>query len=93
MAENIMSTRDTLSYVNTFVHSIVLYDMSEYDVKHFILSLKSNAAGWDNFLAYLGKHCIDVYITLLTFILNQSMTEGIFPDILKTARVIPIQIW
>ena len=48
--------------------------MYEYDVKHIIVSLKSNAAGWDNFPAYLGKQCIDVYITLLTFILNLSMT-------------------
>ena len=40
--------------------------------------------------AYLGKQCIDAYITPLTFILNQSMTEGVFPDILKTARVIPL---
>ena len=57
--------------------------MSEYDVKHNILSLKRNAAGWDNLLAYFGKQCIDVYITPLTFILNQLMTEGVFPDILK----------
>ena len=90
MADNFISTRDPLSYVDTFMHSIVIYDMSEYDVKHIILSLKSNAAGWDNFPAYLGKQCIDVYITPLTFILNQSMTKGVFPDILKTARVIPL---
>ena len=70
MTENIISTRDPLSYVDTFMLSIVIYDMSEYDVKHIILSLKSNAAGWDNFPAYLGKQCIDVCITPLTFILN-----------------------
>ena len=50
MVENIISTCDPLSYVDTFMHSIVIYDMSEYDVKHIILSLKSNAAGWDNYL-------------------------------------------
>ena len=64
--------------------------MSEYYVKHIIWSLKSTAEGWDNFPAYLGKKCIDVYITPLTYILYQSMTEGIFPDMLKTARVIPL---
>ena len=90
MAENIISMCDPLSYVDTFMHSIVMYDMCEYDVKHINLSLKNNAAGWDNIPAYLGKQCIDVYITPLTFILNQSMTEGVFPDILKTARVIPL---
>ena len=42
------------------------------------------------FPAYLGKQCINAYITPLTYILNQSMTEGVFPDLLKTARVIPL---
>ena len=48
--------------------------MSEYDVKHIILSLKTIAAGWDHFPAYLGKQCIDVYITPLTYIPNQAKT-------------------
>ena len=72
------------------MQSIVIYYVSEYDLKQIILLLKSSAAGWDNFPAYLGKQCIDVYITPLTFILNQSITEGVFSDILKTARVIPL---
>ena len=52
MAENIISTRDSLSYVDTYMHSIVIYDMSEYDGKHIILSLESNDACLDNCLAY-----------------------------------------
>ena len=90
LAANIINTRDPLSYVNTFLHSIVIHNISEYDVKHIILSLKSAAAGCDNFPAYLGKQCINAYLTPLTYILNQSMTEGVFPDLLKTARVIPL---
>ena len=72
------------------MHSIIIHNISEYDVKHIILSLKSAAAGWDNFPAYLGKKCINAYITSLTYILNQSMTEGVFPNLIKTARVIPL---
>ena len=90
LAANIINTRDPLSYVNTFLHSIVIHNISEYDVKHIILSLKSAAAGCDNFPAYLGKQCINAYLTPLTYILNQSMTEGVFPDLLETARVIPL---
>ena len=62
LAANIINTRDSLSYVNTFMHSIVIHNILEYDVKHIILSLKSAAAGWDNFPAYLGKQCINAYI-------------------------------
>ena len=80
LAANIMNRHDPLSYINTFLHSIVIHNISEYDVKHIILSLKSDAAGWDNFPAYLGKQCINAYITSLTYILYQSMTEGVFPD-------------
>ena len=36
MAENIISTCDPLSYVDTFMYSIIIYDMFEYDVKHII---------------------------------------------------------
>ena len=90
LAANIINTRDPLSYVNTFLHSIVIHNISEYDVKHIILSLKSVAAGWDNLPAYLGRQCINAYITPLTYMINQSMTEGVFPDLLKTARVIPL---
>ena len=64
--------------------------MSEYDVKHIILSLKSAAADWDNFPAYLGKQCINVYIKPLSYIRTQSISECVFQDILKTARVTPI---
>ena len=78
MTVNIINTRDPLSYVATFI-----YNMSEYDVKHIMLSLKSTSAGCDNFPAYLGKQRIDVYTTPLTYIINQSMSEGIFPYMLK----------
>ena len=74
LAANIINTRDLLSYVDTFMQSIFIYNMSEYDVKHIILSSKSTAVGLDNFPAYLGKPSIDVYITPLTYILNQYMT-------------------
>ena len=39
LAANI-NTRDPLSYVNTLLHSIVIHNISEYDVKPIILSLK-----------------------------------------------------
>ena len=54
LASNIINTRDQLSYVNTFLHSIVIHNISEYDVKH-------------KFPAQLGKQCINAYITPLTY--------------------------
>ena len=83
IAANIINTCDPLSYVDTFMHSICICNMSEYDVKHITLLFKCTTAGWDNWPACLGKQCIDVYITPLTYIINQSMTEVSFPDMLK----------
>ena len=36
LAANIINMRDHLSYVNTFMHSIVIHNISEYNVKHII---------------------------------------------------------
>ena len=61
--------------------------MPEYDVMHIIFSFNSTDAGWDNVPAFLGKHCIDSYITPLTYIPHQYMIKGGSQDMLKTARV------
>ena len=44
----------------------------------------------DNISGILLKFCVNIISTLLTAIINQSLTQGIFPDKLKIAKVIPI---
>ena len=36
------------------------------------------------------KHCVDSYIEPLTFLVNQSIQQGVFPAELKIARIIPL---
>ena len=36
------------------------------------------------------KQCIDSYIDPITLLINQSIQQGVFPDELKIARVIPL---
>ena len=36
------------------------------------------------------KQCIDSYIDPLTLLINQSIQQGVFPSVLKIARVIPL---
>ena len=40
--------------------------------------------------ASIMKKCIDEYITPLTYLINYSIREGIFPEKLKIAKIIPI---
>ena len=90
LASEIDSNVNPLSYVNPVANSIVIPSVSQYEVRQVIVSLKSSSPGWDDFPAFLGKQCIDCYISPLLFIINICLQEGVFPDKLKHARVLPI---
>ena len=60
------------------------------EVRQTILSLKNYRAGWDDIPAFVAKQSIESYIEPLTYLINRSFTEGIFPTKLKLARVVPI---
>ena len=54
------------------------------------MSMKNSSAGWDEFPALVAKQSIDSYIEPLTCLINRSFKDGIFPNELKLARVVPI---
>ena len=62
----------------------------ENDVTLAINFLKNSSPGWDNIPTLIAKHVIHCYIKPLVFLINQSLTEGVFPDELKLAKVIPV---
>ena len=62
----------------------------ENDVTLAINSLQNSSPGWDNIPTLIAKHVIYSYIKPLIFLINQSLTEGVFPDELKLAKVIPV---
>lgn len=56
-----------------------------------INKLKNNGtAGWDGFTNNMLKRCKQVLLDILVYLINYSMYEGIFPDILKISVVRPI---
>ena len=83
MAANIINKCASLCNVDTFMHSLIIYNMFKYDVKHITFSLNSTAASWCNLPAYLGKQYSHVDIQPYLIIINQSMTDGVFPVTLK----------
>lgn len=71
--------------------SIVIDNTSELEVANIIQSLKhSNSSGSDGISAVILKRtCINV-IKVLTYIINKSLSVGMFPDCLKEAVILPI---
>ena len=53
-------------------------------------SLKNSGAGQDSILASIGKPLIQYYVKPLTRLINFSFENGLFPEELRLAKVIPI---
>ena len=62
----------------------------ENDVTLAINYLKNSSPDWDNIPTLIAKHVIHCYIKPLVFLIKQSLIEGVFPDELKLAKVIPV---
>ena len=76
-----------MQYVNSIEHSIVITDISCNEVKQVISSLKNSSAGWDELPTFVAKKCVDCFIEPLTYLINASFREGIFPTELKLAPI------
>ena len=90
LASDITCSINPMSYVNNIEHSIVITDISCTEVKQVISALKNSSAGWDEVPTFVAKKCEDGFIKPLTYLINSSFMEGIFPSELKLARVVPI---
>ena len=69
---------------------MVIDHIEEIEVVRIINSLNNSSPGWDCIPAKLAKRVLNYYIKPLTFLINQSFHDGIFPDELKLAKFIPI---
>ena len=87
LADTITCSVDPMSYVDNIMNSMVISYVSCMDIKNTILSLKNSSPGYDELSAYIAKQCIDNYVMPLTYIINMSLMEGIFPSELKLAKV------
>ena len=90
LADKITCSVDPMSYVDNIMNSIVISYVSCMDVKDTILSLKNSSPGYDKLPAYIAKQCIENYVVPLTYIINMSLIEGIFPSKFKLVKVVPI---
>ena len=55
-----------------------------------ISSFSNSAAGFDEIPASIMKQLVNYYAEPLTHMINQSILQGYFPEVLKLAKVLPI---
>ena len=64
---------------------------TDYEIADVILNLKqTNSLGYDDIPMHIIKSSNSELSYILSHIINCSMVEGIFPDSLKIAKIIPI---
>ena len=90
LADKITCSVDPIAYVDTIINIIVISYVSYMAVKHTILSLINSSPGYDEFPIFIAKQCIDNYVVPLTYVINMSLMEGIFPSELKLAKFVSI---
>ena len=89
-SHQISTTLNPLNSLHFNANSVVIHDIEENEVVRIINSLNNSSPGWDCITAKLAKRVLNYYIKPLTFLIHQSFHNGIFPDELKLAKVIPI---
>ena len=60
------------------------------EIKKIITKLKNSAPGQDDIILNDIKSNLNILIQPLTYVTNLSLTQGIFPDDLKKAKIIPL---
>ena len=65
-------------------------EVTEEEIVKIIGGFKDSAAGWDGIKPSVIKHVKTFVKTPLAHISNLSFANGIFPDELKIANVVPI---
>jgi hypothetical protein len=81
---------DPTHLVQNCANSFVFFPPSGQEVNNIILSFKSKGSNLNSIPSFIFKHITSEISPLVAQLINESFSEGTFPDILKVARVIPI---
>ena len=73
------------------VNSIFVNPVTECEMTDVIKGLRNNSSpGWDGIKTDVIKEVCDIIVKPLTHIINMSLNQGVVPDAIKVARVVPI---
>ena len=71
-------------------NSFFLEPVSPKEIHRIILSLNNTKSHIDHMPVSVLKSCSEFICTPLSILINESFNKGVFPDILKNARVTPV---
>ena len=94
-AKNINKSKKDISYYNSKIQentkTMFLHPTDESKIRSLIDKLKpKKSSGYDDISNSLVKELKDELTEPLTVIINKSLQEGVFPQLMKTADVIPL---
>ena len=93
LSEKIPSTTtDPASYMQTVnvQQSIFLNATDAIEVSTILKTIKTKSTGWDDIHIDVLKQSTDTLMDTLVYLINSSLSQGIFPNELKIARVLPL---
>lgn len=95
VAENLqksipLSNTNPLNNVVNCQNSFVLFPTNPVEVKKVIMSFKSKGSHLQSIPSFIYKELSESLSPVIFVLINKSFNEGVFPDCLKIARVIPI---
>jgi hypothetical protein len=93
LAKKIPASNDTaISYLKgNYPNTIFLKPTNTVEIIKIINDLKTNSScGWDDISPKVIKFCHFHIVDSLVYIVNLSLSQGVFPDQLKLAKVIPL---
>lgn len=81
----------TISENATITNSFQLYPISENEIIEIMKATKNKTtAGFDEISTKTVLNIIDIIVRPMAFLFNQSLYQGCFPNVFKTALVLPI---
>ena len=79
-----------IDFLQHHYSSMVISQIHDLEVVNIIRSLNNSSPGWDDIPSFITKRVLNSYIKPLTVLINRSFQEGIVPDEINLAKVIPI---
>ena len=77
-------------FIERLDHTLYLFPTDAQELETIIKCLNNSSAGWDDISPIVLKYVAPHISKVLVFLINLSFQEGVFPDELKIARVVPL---
>ena len=75
---------------NPNMYSMSVEPATEKEISTVINNLKLGSSGWDSISAKIVKWSQSAILSVITHVVNTSLSTGVFPNELKLARVVPL---